>query len=141
MAVSNHPERSISLEPPPLRRKIPSASPGQFFEVYVRALIVMAMMALCPPLEAYPLETLTTNVQPMSGTANGGDEFPGAVLPFGMLQWSPDTSSLGTPGGYSYSDRQIVGFSVDHLSGAGCTYGGDFDFVPILGSVTASPCA
>jgi predicted alpha-1,2-mannosidase len=102
--------------------------------------MVVAIMGLCVPLRAYTLQALTTNVQPLSGTANGGDEFPGAVVPFGMLQWSPDTSSLGTSGGYTYSDTQILGFSLDHLSGAGCTYGGDFDFTPILGSVTVSPC-
>lgn len=103
--------------------------------------VLFAIVGVCLPIHAYPLLTLTTNVQPLNGTDDGGDEFPGAVLPFGMLQWSPDTSSLGTPGGYTYSDTQIVGFSIDHLSGAGCTYGGDFDFVPILSSVTASPCA
>jgi predicted alpha-1,2-mannosidase len=90
-------------------------------------------------LHAYPLQTLTTNVQPLNGTANDGDTFPGAVVPFGMVQWSPDTTTLDHSAGYFYPDTQIVGFSLDHLSGAGCTYGGDFAFTPILGNVAGSP--
>ncbi|HTV61891.1 MAG TPA: GH92 family glycosyl hydrolase [Verrucomicrobiae bacterium] len=102
---------------------------------------VGVFLGLHPPLQAYMLQTLTTNVQPLNGTDNGGDEFPGAVVPFGMVQWSPDTTSLGQSGGYLYTDTQIVGFSLDHLSGAGCDYGGNFAFTPILGGVTNSPCA
>ena len=105
------------------------------------ALLALAagVLGLCLPLRAATLQTLTTNVVPVNGTANGGDTFPGAVVPFGMVQWSPDTSSLGQSGGYLYSDTQILGFSLDHLSGAGCLYGGNFAFTPILGTVTNSP--
>jgi predicted alpha-1,2-mannosidase len=92
------------------------------------------------PLHAYPLQVLTTNVQPLSGTANSGNTFPGAVVPFGMVQWSPDTSP-SEPGGYLYTASQIIGFSLDHLSGAGDPFGGDFAFTPILGNVTSSPGA
>ncbi len=98
----------------------------------------LAMHALSPSLQAYSLQTLTTNVQPLSGTDGGGDEFPGAVLPFGMVQWSPDTMNEEC-GGYLYSDSQIVGFGVDHMSGAGCSYGGNFAFTPLLATVTKSP--
>ena len=99
-----------------------------------------AILGLCLPLRAYPLQTLTTNVQPLNGTASGGDTFPGAVVPFGMVQWSPDTTPAES-GGYLYSATQIMGFSLDHLSGAGCDYGGNFGFTPILGTVTVSPAA
>jgi len=100
-----------------------------------------ATLAVALPLvsRAYPLLTLTTNVQPFNGTANDGDTFPGAVLPFGMIQWSPDTSSLDHSGGYYYPDPQIVSFGLDHMSGAGCGYGGDFGFTPIFGAPTNSP--
>ena len=107
-----------------------------------RAIVALALglaTGLPLALHAYPLQTLTTNVQPLNGTANDGDTFPGAVLPFGMVQWSPDTTSLDHSGGYYYPDQQIVGFSLDHLSGAGCGYGGDFAFTPIPGPVTNSP--
>ena len=108
--------------------------------IHVRLALAWGLAgSLSLSLHAYPLQTLTTNVQPLNGTANDGDTFPGAVVPFGMVQWSPDTTSLGHAGGYFYPDTQIVGFSLDHLSGAGCAYGGDFAFTPILGGVTTSP--
>lgn len=106
----------------------------------ILALAVGMSLGLCLPLRAYTLQTLTTNAEPLNGTDNGGDEFPGAVLPFGMVQWSPDTSPAESAG-YLYSATQIAGFGLDHLSGAGCDYGGDFDFTPILAGVTTSPCA
>jgi predicted alpha-1,2-mannosidase len=58
--------------------------------------------------------------------------FPGATMPFGMIQWSPDTGAGTKAGGYAYYDTQISGFSMDHLSGAGCTDGGNFSFMPML---------
>ena len=109
-------------------------------ELQILALAAGLFLGLCLPLRAGVLQTLTTNVQPMNGTDNGGDTFPGAVVPFGMVQWSPDTMDEES-GGYLYSDTNILGFSLDHLSGAGCNYGGDFAFTPILGSVTSSPAA
>lgn len=64
-------------------------------------------------------------VDPFTGTGiqqgapfGGGDTFPGADLPFGMVQWSPDTVSY-VPGGYWYNDNRLRGFSLTHLSGAG----------------------
>lgn len=51
-----------------------------------------------------------------------------------MIQWSPDTGAGTTPGGYKYYDTEISGFSLDHLSGAGCGDGGNFSFMPILGA-------
>ena len=85
-------------------------------------------------------ENLVQYANPLCGTGNfpaqWGDNnlFPGAVMPFGMIQWSPDTGAGLKPGGYSYYDTQISGFSLDHLSGAGCPDGGNFSFMPILGA-------
>jgi len=104
-------------------------------------LTVGAAFGLCLPLRAYPLQNLTTNVVVMNGSDNDGNTFPGALVPFGMIQWSPDTLAGQRPGGYSYPDTQIAGFSLDHVSGAGCPYGEDFAFTPILGSVTVSPAS
>ncbi|HET6169480.1 MAG TPA: hypothetical protein VFE01_04825, partial [Terracidiphilus sp.] len=61
------------------------------------------------------------------GTAGGGNTFPGATLPFGMVQWSPDTT---TDAWYYYGDKKILGFSMTHLSGAGCSLYGDFGVLP-----------
>lgn len=87
---------------------------------------------------AYPLRNLVQYAKPICGTgiypAYGGDNdlFPGAVAPFGMIQWSPDSGAGTRAGGYVYNDDQISGFSLDHLSGAGCLDGGNFSFMPIL---------
>ncbi|HUY11879.1 MAG TPA: GH92 family glycosyl hydrolase, partial [Candidatus Dormibacteraeota bacterium] len=71
-----------------------------------------------------------------SGTVVGGpiDDFPGADVPFGMLQWSPDTPSQDAGGGYDYSDSSITGLSLTHLSGPGCNVFGDFAILPVVGA-------
>jgi predicted alpha-1,2-mannosidase len=75
------------------------------------------------------------------GTGGGaGNNFPGADVPFGMVQWSPDTVT-GQPGGYYYQDNRIKGFSLTHLSGAGCTTYQDIPFMPYVGEVTDSPAS
>lgn len=84
-------------------------------------------------------------VNPLIGTANGGNTFPGAVLPFGMLSWSPentrgDMTRAAAPGGYHYDATRIRGFSLTHLSGTGCRgASGDIPFMPHTGEVTTSP--
>jgi len=57
-------------------------------------------------------------VDPFIGTARFGNTFPGAVVPFGFVQLSPDTPH-GSFGGYSWDDRVIVGFSHTHMTGGG----------------------
>ena len=78
-----------------------------------------------------------------SGTPVGGpiDTFPGADLPFGMVQWSPDTPSQNAGGGYEYSDHDITGFSLTHLSGPGCNVFGDFGVLPGVGAIPADPAS
>jgi predicted alpha-1,2-mannosidase len=75
------------------------------------------------------------------GTGGGaGNTFPGATLPFGMVQFSPDTSfSDNFGGGYSYADTRLKGFSLTHLSGAGCAIFQDIGVLPLAKTVTASP--
>lgn len=77
-------------------------------------------------------------VNPFVGTLNGADDFPGADSPFGMIQWSPDTTSRPFGGGYSYNDSAITGFSLSHLSGPGCSGEGDIPILPTVGSVSTS---
>jgi predicted alpha-1,2-mannosidase len=87
----------------------------------------------------------TASVDPFIGTANGGNVFPGAVLPFGMASFSPENSRgnatrTAAPGGYRYDATRIRGFSLTHLSGTGCAgASGDIPFFPYVGEVTASP--
>ncbi len=72
------------------------------------------------------------SVDPFIGTAGGGNTFPGATVPFGMLQWSPDTRPDGW---YHYEDHTIRGFSLTHLSGAGCPIYADVPVLPWIGRV------
>jgi predicted alpha-1,2-mannosidase len=75
-------------------------------------------------------------VNPFIGTGGHGHTFPGAVLPFGMVQLSPDTrvdNSWDGCSGYHYSDSVIYGFSHTHLSGTGVTDWGDIMIMPMIG--------
>jgi predicted alpha-1,2-mannosidase len=74
-------------------------------------------------------------VNPFIGTTNSADDFPGADVPFGMVQWSPDTPSRPDGGGYEYNDSSITGFSLTHLSGPGCPAEGDIPVLPTVGAV------
>ncbi|MFI5222337.1 MAG: GH92 family glycosyl hydrolase, partial [Bacteroidia bacterium] len=75
-------------------------------------------------------------VDPFIGTGGHGHTFPGAVVPFGMVQLSPDTRLEGWDGcsGYHYSDSVIYGFSHTHLSGTGCSDYGDVLIMPMMGN-------
>ena len=72
----------------------------------------------------------------MIGTGGHGHTFPGATVPFGMVQLSPDTRVDGSwdgCSGYHYSDSIIYGFSHTHLSGTGCSDYGDIMLMPMMG--------
>jgi predicted alpha-1,2-mannosidase len=81
--------------------------------------------------------------RPGPGTFGGGHNFPGASVPFGMVQWSPDTTPAdhNGRGGYDYRDSHIKGFSLTHLAGAGCSLYGDFPFLPTTEPLEGSPAA
>ncbi len=88
---------------------------------------------------SYPMVDLVRYAKPMCGTARDAFTYPGATAPFGMIQWSPDTEFGLRKGGYSDTDTRISDFSVDHMSGAGCSYGEDFAMMPIIGGQPVSP--
>ncbi|MFJ5520442.1 GH92 family glycosyl hydrolase [Streptomyces griseoluteus] len=99
---------------------------------------VMAASALAatPARAAEPSDGhLTDLVNPFIGTQNEGNTFPGAAVPFGMVQLSPDT---GHRTGYDHTHDHIRGFSLLHLSGVGCPIGGDLPVLPTTGEVTAT---
>ncbi len=75
---------------------------------------------------------LAQYVNPFIGTDGHGHTFPGATLPFGMVQLSPDTRLEGWDGcsGYHYSDSVVYGFSHTHLSGTGVSDYGDILLMP-----------
>lgn len=116
------------------------------------ALLVLVCAAGCsdatgPTVEAdaTSLVNVFTGTQaaaPDYGTGGGaGNTYPGAVVPFGMLAWSPDTvpGKVNAPGGYTWDDTVIRGFSLTHLSGAGCAIHQDVPLLPTVEPVTVSP--
>lgn len=80
-------------------------------------------------------------VDPMIGTGGHGHTFPGATVPFGMVQISPDTRWEDWDGssGYHYSDKTIMGFSQTHLSGTGAPEYCDVLLMPTVGEVQLLP--
>jgi len=81
------------------------------------------------------IDNLTQYVDPFIGTGGHGHTFPGATVPFGMVQLSPDTRLTGWDGcsGYHYTDSLVYGFSHTHLSGTGVSDYGDLLLMPYIG--------
>lgn len=97
-------------------------------------------------------ENLIQYVNPMVGTQRMGHTYPGATVPFGMVQLSPDTDSVQYElngryngdvytycAGYQYDDSDIVGFSHTHFSGTGHSDLGDFLIMPTTGPIQLNP--
>ncbi|MET8413283.1 lectin [Streptomyces sp. NPDC005195] len=103
------------------------------------AAAALAAAGLCAPASAAEKAALVTSpatvVNPFIGTSNQADDFPGADVPFGMVQWSPDTPSRPSGGGYEYNDSSITGFSLTHIAGPGCGAAGDIPVLPTVGTV------
>ena len=80
-------------------------------------------------------ETLCSYVNPFVGTDGFGNCYPGAQMPFGGIQISPDTDfdEYDAAAGYKYSRKTLLGFSLTHLSGTGIPDLGDFLFMPGTG--------
>lgn len=87
-------------------------------------------------------QDLSKYVNPMIGTGGVGHTYPGATVPFGMVQLSPDTRVDGSwegCAGYYYPDSLIYGFSHTHLSGTGCSDYGDVMFLPCDANTSFDP--
>ncbi len=83
-----------------------------------------------------PAQDFAKYVNPFIGTGGHGHTFPGATVPFGMVQLSPDTRIDGSwdgCSGYHYSDSVIYGFSHTHLNGTGVSDYGDIMLMPMMG--------
>ena len=95
-------------------------------------LLVLIILLGIPSLAQ--TKDLTKWVNPFIGTGGHGHTFPGATMPFGMVQLSPDTRTDNWDGssGYHYSDDIIYGFSHTHLSGTGIPDYCDILFTPVL---------
>ena len=102
------------------------------------SLCLIVTVLLCPRAPAQ--QDFSRYVDPFIGTGGHGHTFPGATLPFGMVQLSPDTRLTGWDGcsGYHYSDNIIYGFSHTHLSGTGISDYGDILLMPTVGDLFLS---
>lgn len=98
------------------------------------------------------MQNLVPYVRPIVGTERMGHTFPGATVPFGMVQLSPDTDTIPYEmngkynpdvykycAGYQYDDKTIVGFSHTHFSGTGHSDLGDFLVMPTVGTLKLNP--
>ncbi|MDV3576090.1 sugar hydrolase [Elizabethkingia anophelis] len=108
------------------------------------------MTYLC--ISAQQLQKLTPYVRPLIGTEKMGHTFPGATVPFGAVQLSPETDTISYElngkyngdvykycAGYRYEDKTITGFSHTHFSGTGHSDLGDFLIMPTMGQLKLNP--
>ena len=121
-------------------------------------LLILLVSFLSGPIKANVLEIdpdsldLAQYVDPLIGTAKMGHTYPGASVPFGSVQLSPDTDTIPYAvegqynpdvykycAGYQYGDNTIVGFSHTHFSGTGHSDLGDFLIMPTTGKLQLNP--
>ncbi|MCD9014839.1 GH92 family glycosyl hydrolase [Parachryseolinea silvisoli] len=108
----------------------------KMFSVLGLLIIVASGAHAQPPRESRgPASHKVDLVDPFIGTGGHGHTFPGATVPYGMVQLSPDTRLNGWDAcsGYHSSDQAILGFSHTHLSGTGIGDYGDILFMPTTG--------
>src|ERR1700722_2907310 len=117
-----------------------------FLAIIAIVVVSMAFIAAAPPhaydgppgLVANPVDHVDTLV----GTGTGGEtvgeinNFPGATVPFGMVQYSPDT--VGDYAGYNYGNSRSTGFSMTHAS-VGCAAFGDISMLPTTTPIGSQP--
>ena len=106
-------------------------------KLMIPIIALLALVACSTQPKAEYVTDAAQYVDPFIGTGGHGHTFPGATVPFGMVQFSPDTRMNDWDGcsGYHTTDNTILGFSTTHLSGTGCSDYGDFRFMPIVGEV------
>ncbi len=117
-----------------------------------KLLLLCLLPALYASAQVTPGQSPVNYVNPLIGTLRMGHTFPGAAVPFGMVQLSPETSYGGmfingkyNPdvykycSGYQYGDSLIYGFSHTHFSGTGHSDLGDFLVMPTTGPLNLSP--
>jgi len=102
-----------------------------------KAFLALALLACTA---AFAQERLIDYVNPFIGTDGFGNVYPGAQIPFGGIQISPDTDDFDydVAAGYKYNKPTIMGFSLTHLSGTGIPDLGDFLFAPGTGTLKSA---
>ncbi len=104
----------------------------KYFLLFLYSMVFLSCNKKESPNIAIKSVPLISFVDPFIGTGGHGHTYPGATMPFGMMQLSPDTRLDGWDGcsGYHYSDDEIYGFSHTHLSGTGVSDYGDILLMP-----------
>ena len=102
-----------------------------------KQLNIFAVCALLILTTCSQAQNLIKYVDPFIGTGGHGHTYPGATVPFGMVQLSPDNGDEGWDwcSGYNYSSNTIAGFSHTHLSGTGCGDWTDISVMPNNGLI------
>jgi len=122
--------------------------------IIMKRFVVLLFIAICFNLVAQEQKSnkFIKYVNPFVGTKNMGHTYPGATVPFGMVQLSPETDTVQFEhngkynpdvykycSGYQYEDKSIVGFSHTHFSGTGHSDLGDFLLMPTTGKLKLNP--
>lgn len=112
------------------------------FRAWLPTLLAAAVsMGLVAPACVRAAEGHSADVDPRIGTGGDGHTFPGATVPFGMIQLSPDSAmpdfkhAYKWAAGYQYGDDSLLGFSHTHFSGSGHSDLGDVLVMPVAGDV------
>ncbi len=124
-----------------MQKRFQEISLRSVLQTIVVCLFAVAMYSCSSNHVRTPDKDYTIYANPFTGTKGEGNTYPGAVLPFGMVQLSPDTGTEGWDwcSGYAYEDSSIIGFSHQHLSGAGCPDLGDILLMPSCGRMFIEP--
>jgi predicted alpha-1,2-mannosidase len=103
-------------------------------------LLLSVLLMVVFPGRAFSQRELVRYVNTFVGTGGHGHTYPGATVPFGMVQLSPDTRVEGWDAcsGYHYSDSTILGFTHTHISGTGVADYGDILLMPTIGPPAVS---
>ncbi len=109
------------------------------------AIALLASCAIGATSKAHAANDAWSAVDPLIGTGGDGHTFPGATVPFGMIQLSPDTAmpdfkhAYKWAAGYQYGDHSLLGFSHTHFSGSGHSDLGDVLLMPGVGAPQLDP--
>ena len=119
---------------------------------FIIGVLLFSFSVNCNAQKKTENKNLIQYVDPMIGTAKMGHTYPGATVPFGSVQLSPETDTIAYSlngkyngevykycAGYQYEDKTIVGFSHTHFSGTGHSDLGDFLIMPTTGKLQLNP--
>ena len=133
-----------------VRRRRPDGVPSAAADS-VNALAVVSLLGIAAlPFQSLDSATAASGpelvkdpaslVNPLIGTSGAVDTFPGPDMPFGMMQWGPDTTPDRALGRRLrvQQDSKISGYSLTHVSGPGCGVAGDVPILPVSGALSGN---